>query len=62
MDVAWDKDSCWPVAFGSCPAVQTDHSLYTKLFVLQSPDGDVHVHQELGLDPSSKAASSFPFC
>lgn len=23
---------------------------------------DAHIHQELGLDPSSKPASSFPFC
>lgn len=35
MDVGLDKDSCWLVALGSCPALQTDCSLYTELFVLQ---------------------------
>lgn len=34
MEVGLDQDPCCLVALGWCPALQTDHSSYTKLLVL----------------------------
>lgn len=53
VDAGLDKDSCWLVALGSCPARQTDHSLYTKLFCI-SADPHVHIHRSSGWIPAPK--------
>lgn len=55
VDVALDQDSCWLVALGSCPALQTDPSSYTELFYISADP-----HQELSWIPAPEQPPPSP--